>query len=217
MILTLLSSLLQIHSYLLPVLPDPSLQKIQIDLEEIFVDTEIAVAKAEELHGEALEILLNLAVYEQENEESKPEEKLVQKNNQIDKKNIVAQWFFDTKVDGFSDNWWQGHCTQYAAWYRWKHYDVKIDRRWNANQRRSNAINNGRETWSDPELWAFVVLDKSIGVRTEYWHVWVIVKIDEETGDFMVEDMNYGWEYVVTHRWMSPDEPYILGYIYLPR
>jgi len=44
----------------------------------------------------------------------------------------------------------------------------------------------------------------------------VIVKIDEDTGNFLVEDMNYQGEYMVTHRWMSADEPYILGYIYLP-
>lgn len=213
MLLTLLSSLVQIYSYMLPVSPDPTLEKVQIDLEEIFVD--VAKNKSEKLQGEALEILLNLAIYEEENKVESKNGILNIGSKKNDKK-IVAQWFFDTKVDGFSDNWWQGHCTQYAAWYRWKHYWVSIDWRWNANQRRNNAINNGRETWAEPKLWAFVILDKSIGVWTEYGHVWVIVKIDEDTGKFMVEDMNYGGEYVVTHRWMSPDEPYILGYIYLP-
>mgnify|MGYP003868011825 CR=1 FL=1 len=226
MLLTILSTLIQFNNHLLPVVQDPFLETIAMDRELVlWEDTMTPSPRADIISNlrkkEIVTSLINKKIEESgENlEDVENEQETVnntRKNKNTDQSGTVAQWFFDTKVDGYSDNRWEGHCTQYAARYRWKHHDTKITWRGNANQRRQNALDDNRPTGDTPKLWSMVITDAQIWIRSEYGHVWVIVKIDEDTGNFLVEDMNYQGEYMVTHRWMSADEPYILGYIYLP-
>ena len=203
----------------MPVVQDPMLPSVAVDRELILWEDAMTPTLDIAANLNKKSISESLALRQQSIQgESTPikEVEEVKNNKNTAQDGIIAQWFFDTKVDGYSDNRGQWHCTQYAARYRWKHHDTKITWRGNANQRRQNALDDNRPTWDTPKLWSLIVTDAQVWVWSEYGHVGVIVQINEQSGKFLVEDMNYQGEYMVTHRWMSPDEPYILGYIYLP-
>lgn len=127
---------------------------------------------------------------------------------------IINSWFFDTRVDWFSNNRWEGHCTQYAAWYRWKHFGISIPWRGNWWEWFANAQAFDRPTGDEAELWAIMVYDAWIGIWSDYGHVWIIVKIDRDHNMVLLEDMNYLWTHEASHHWVSMDDSAIVGYIY---
>ncbi len=146
--------------------------------------------------------------------------KVVQENRvkeswKEDKKWVIMSRFFDTKQFGFSDNRANGHCTQYAAWYRYENFWITLPRRWNAIQWLPRAKNLGRETGKKPWLWALMI-SRNQGKWSYAGHVSVVISMREEGRSFLVEEMNYRGTDEVTQRRVESDDPRIEGYIYLP-
>ena len=147
-------------------------------------------------------------------EESTYQEQTSTRGTQPQKSGTIAQRYFNPYNDGYGNGWGAWHCTHYSGWYRWKHYGIMTNWRWNGWQRYRNASAAGRQVGSTPEVWSIFVADSGSGRRSSYGHVWIVIKVDRASNSILVEDMNYAWRYIVTQRWMSMNEWGLIGYIY---
>lgn len=130
------------------------------------------------------------------------------------KSGTISQRYFNPYNDGYGNGRWAWHCTHYSGWYRWKHYGIMTNWRWNGWQRYRNASAAWRQVWSTPEVWAIFVADSGSGRWSAYGHVGIVIKVDRASNSILVEDMNYAGRYIVTQRWMSMNESGLIGYVY---
>ncbi len=147
-------------------------------------------------------------------EEKKYEEQTSNRWTQPKKSGTIAQRYFNPYNDGYGNGWGAGHCTHYSWWYRWKHYGIMTNWRWNGGQRYWNASAAWRQVGKNPEVWAIFVADSGSGRRSSYGHVWIVIKVDWASNSILVEDMNYAGRYIVTQRWMSMNEAGLIWYVY---
>ncbi len=126
----------------------------------------------------------------------------------------ISQWYFNPYNDGYGNGWGAWHCTHYSGWYRWKNYGIMTNRRGNGGQRYWNASAAWRQTGKTPEVGSIFVADSGSGRWSAYGHVGIVIKVDWSSNSILVEDMNYAWRYIVTQRWMSMNEKWLIGYIY---
>ncbi len=126
----------------------------------------------------------------------------------------ISQWYFNPYNDGYWNWWGAWHCTHYSWRYRWKHYWIMTDWRWNWGQRYWNASAAWWQVWSVPEVWSIFVADSWSWRWSAYGHVWIVIKVDWASNSILVEDMNYAGRYIVTQRWMSMNESGLIWYVY---
>ena len=69
---------------------------------------------------------------------------------------------------------------------------------------------------SSPRDGSLVIFNHDIGVYGYAGHVALVVKVDTAGGKFLVSEMNYFGNYIVSDRWVSDTDPAILGFIYRP-
>lgn len=126
----------------------------------------------------------------------------------------INQRYFNPYNDGYWNWRWGWHCTHYSGRYRWKHYGIMTNWRGNWWQRYRNASAAWRQVWKTPEVWSIFVADSWSWRRSAYWHVGIVIQVDRSSNSILVEDMNYAWRYIVTQRWMSMNEKWMIGYVY---
>lgn len=130
------------------------------------------------------------------------------------KTSTSGQYYFNPYNDGYANGRAGWHCTHYAGRYRWKHYGIMTNWRWNGGQRYRNASAAGRQTGQTPEVWAIFVWSSGSGVRSSYWHVGIVTAVDRASNSIKVSDMNYAGRYIVTERWMPINGKWMIGYVY---
>lgn len=126
------------------------------------------------------------------------------------------QWYFNKKVsNGFA----AGYCTWYAAHISPWMYDENGQRLFGGNAKDwyKNAQNERAKaagikvSKKNPGVWAIVVYSP---LRSYAGHVAVVKAYYPESGEMLVEDMNYVGKYIVTQRWDNVKNAKIIGYIY---
>jgi len=130
------------------------------------------------------------------------------------KSSTSSQYYFNPYNDGYANGRAGWHCTHYAWRYRWKHYGIMTNWRWNWWQRYRNASAAWRQTGQTPEVWAIFVWSSGSGVRSSYGHVGVVTAVDRASNSIKVSDMNYAGRYIVTERWMPINGKWMIGYVY---
>lgn len=126
------------------------------------------------------------------------------------------QWYFNKKVsNGFA----AGYCTWYAAYKSPWMFDENGQRLfggnakdWYVNAQSERAKAAGIKTSkTNPGPGAVVVYNP---LRSYAGHVAVVIQYNKETGEMLIEDMNYVGKYIVTQRWDNVSNPKIIGYVY---
>lgn len=126
------------------------------------------------------------------------------------------QWYFNQKIsNGFAP----GYCTWYAAYKSPWMFDANGNRIFGGNAKdwyknaqsaaaKAAGIKTSRNT---PKVGGIVVY---AALRSYAGHVAVIKAYYPESGEMLLEDMNYVGKYVVTQRWDNVSNPKIIGYVY---
>lgn len=130
------------------------------------------------------------------------------------KSKIIKQWYHNPKVsNGFA----VGYCTWYAAMkapgiFKYTS-DTKQERPfgWNAKNRYANAKAAGYSVGQAPRVGAIIVYSQ---LRSSAGHVGIVKAYYPDSGEMIIEDMNYAGKYIVTQRWESANRQGIIGYIY---
>lgn len=126
------------------------------------------------------------------------------------------QWYFNKKIsNGFA----AGYCTWYAAYVSPWMYDENGQRLFGGNAKDwyKNAQNERAKaagikvSKTNPGVWSIVVYSP---LRSYAGHVAVVKAYYPESGEMLVEDMNYVGKYIVTQRWDNVKNAKIIGYIY---
>lgn len=140
-------------------------------------------------------------------------------NPSAKKEEIVAKRYFNPRNAWFPGyGRWAGHCTEYAAYYRWKHYGINLRDyiRGNAWARYSNAANAGLSVGQIPTVWSIVVMKYGSSGRSSYGHAAIVTQVDLTNRMVRVQDANFLGRFVVTDHWIDMDsiENPIVWYIY---
>ena len=125
---------------------------------------------------------------------------------------ILEKRAFDPAKDWYTNGRWPWYCTHGAWRYRWDEFWIMTNRRWNGAERFTNAQAAGREVGQSPEKGAIYVQNKTVAAW--YWHVWVVLAIDEKYGLILVQDMNFTKRYEFTKRRVSLENKTLVGFIY---
>lgn len=126
------------------------------------------------------------------------------------------QRYFNKKIsNGFA----AGYCTWYAAHISPWMFDENGQRLfggnakdWYKNAQSEKAKAAGiKVSKTNPGAGAIVVYNP---LRSYAGHVAVVKAYYPESGEMLVEDMNYVGKYIVTQRWDNVSNPKIIGYVY---
>lgn len=126
------------------------------------------------------------------------------------------QWYYNKRVsNGFAP----GYCTWYAAIQSPWMFDSNGQRlfggnarNWYANAQSDVAKAAGIKTSrTTPKVGAIVVYS---ALRSYAGHVAVVKAYYPQSGEMLLEDMNYVGKYIVTQRWDNVRNGKIIGYIY---
>ncbi|USN55909.1 MAG: CHAP domain-containing protein [Candidatus Peribacteria bacterium] len=121
---------------------------------------------------------------------------------------IVSQWYFNPRKAGFGgDGWGGGHCTEYAAYYWWKNYDISLRQyiRGNAGQWYDNAANAGLSVGQTPSVGAIIVMKFGSSGWSSYGHVGIVTEVDLTNRMVRIQDANFMGRYIVTDHWVDMD------------
>lgn len=130
------------------------------------------------------------------------------------KSRIIKQWYYNPKIsNGFA----VGYCTWYAAMQVpsiFKYTSASKQERLfggNAKHRYANAKAAGISVGQTPRVGAIIVYGQ---LRSAAWHVGIVRAYYPDSGEMIVEDMNYVGKYIVTQRWENVNRSWIIGYVY---
>ncbi len=130
------------------------------------------------------------------------------------KSRIIKQWYHNPKVsNGFA----VGYCTWYAAMQAPSIFkytsDSKQERAFGGNAKNwyANAKAAGYSVGQTPRVGAIIVYSQ---LRSSAGHVGIVRAYYPDSGEMIVEDMNYAGKFIVTQRWESASRQGIVGYIY---
>lgn len=130
------------------------------------------------------------------------------------KSKIIKKRYYNPKIsNGFA----VGYCTWYAAikspWIFKYTSETKQDRSFGGNAKDwyNNAKKAGYNVGQTPRVGAIIVYKQ---LRSSAGHVGIVKAYYPESGEMIIEDMNYAGKFVVTQRWDSTSNSKIIGYIY---
>lgn len=130
------------------------------------------------------------------------------------KSRIIKQRYYNPKIsNGFA----VGYCTWYAAMqvpsiFKYTSETKQSRPFWgNAKHWYANAKAAGYSVGQTPRVGAIIVYQQ---LRSSAGHVGVVKAYYPESGEMIVEDMNYAGKYIVTQRWENANRDGITGYIY---
>ena len=132
----------------------------------------------------------------------------------VKKSRIIKQWYHNPKVsNGFA----VGYCTWYAAMQAPSIFkytsDSKQERAFGGNAKNwyANAKAAGYSVGQTPRVGAIIVYSQ---LRSSAGHVGIVKAYYPDSGEMIIEDMNYAGKYIVTQRWENASRSEIIGYIY---
>ena len=98
----------------------------------------------------------------------------------------------------------------YCTWYVQKKYP-EINFRWHAKQRCENAREKWWEVIYNPDkVWPGAVVIRD---WWEYWHVWIVKKINKEKWTLIVDNMNWKWLFIQSFNEVSIRDKWFKCYI----